>query len=85
MARKHKRAFGGSWGMDEIYIKVKGVAIKRMTRPMFNFKLFRGGASVLAGVELMHMIREGQFPIDGADAMSFTDRFYALAGQVRPV
>jgi transposase-like protein len=38
MARKHKRAVGGSWGMDGIYIKVKGVAVKRTTRPMFNFK-----------------------------------------------
>jgi hypothetical protein len=30
-------------------------------------------------------IRKGQFAIDGADAMSFIDQFYALAGQVRPV
>ena len=25
MARKHKRAVGGSWRMDETYIKVKGI------------------------------------------------------------
>ena len=25
MARKHKRPVGGSWRMDDIYIKVKGV------------------------------------------------------------
>ena len=25
MARKHKRSIGGSWCMDETYIKVKGV------------------------------------------------------------
>ena len=60
-------------------------AIKRVTRPMLNFKSFRCAASVLASVELMHMIRKGQFTIDGADAMSFADQFYALAGQVRPV
>jgi hypothetical protein len=36
-------------------------------------------------VELMHMIRKGQFTIDGADTMSFADQFYALAAQVRPV
>jgi hypothetical protein len=60
-------------------------AVKRMTRPMFNFKSLRGAASVLAGGELMHMIRKVQFAIDGADAMSFADQFYALAGQVRPV
>jgi len=52
---------------------------------MLNFKSFRGAGCVLAGVELMHMIRKGQFTIDGADAMSFADQFYALAGQVRPV
>ena len=168
--RKHKRAVGASWRMDETYIKVKGVwkylyravdkygktvdfllavkrdmaaakrffdkaigangdpdkiamdksgankaaidainagrdvpivvrqvkylnniveqdhrAIKRVTRPMLNFKSFRGAGCVLAGVELMHMIRKGQFTIDGADAMSFADQFYALAAQVRPV
>jgi transposase-like protein len=60
-------------------------AIKRVTRPMLNFKSFHCAGRVLAGVELMHMIRKGQFTIDGADAMSFADQFYALAGQVRPV
>lgn len=60
-------------------------AIKRLTRPMLNFKSFRCAGSALAGVELMHMIRKGQFTIDGADVMSFSDQFYALAGQVRPV
>jgi len=169
MARKHKRPVGGSWRMDETYIKVKGVwkylyravdkqgktvdflltakrdmaaakrffdkamganrdpdkvamdksgankaaidainagrgvpilvrqvkylnniveqdhrAIKRMTRPMLNFKSFRSAGSVLAGIELMHMIRKGQFTVDDAATMSFADQFYALAGQVRP-
>src|SRR5471032_3289176 len=162
LSRKHKRPVGGSWRMDEAYIKVKGVwkylyravdkqgksidflltakrdmaaakryfdkamrdnsvpdkvamdksgankaaidalnagrdvpimvrqvkylnniveqdhrAIKRVTRPMLNFKSFRGAGCVLAGVELMHMIRKGQFKIDGADAMSFAVQFYA--------
>ena len=35
-------------------------AIKRVTRPMLNFKSFRCAGCVLAGVELMHMIRKGQ-------------------------
>ena len=60
-------------------------AIKRVTRPILNFKSFRDAGCVLAGVELMHMIRKGQFTFDGADAMSFDDQFYALAAQVRPV
>ncbi|MEC5218988.1 putative transposase [Actimicrobium sp. GrIS 1.19] len=167
MARKHKRPVGGSWRMDETYIKVKGVwkyfyravdkqgktvdflltakrdmaaakrffdkamgangepdkvamdksgankaaidaintgrdvpivvsqvkylnniveqdhrAIKRVTRPMLGFKSFRCAAQVIAGVELMHMIRKGQFATDGT-VMSFANQFYALAGQVR--
>jgi putative transposase len=170
MARKHKRPVGGSWRMDETYIKVKGVwkylyravdrqgktvdfllrtkrdmgaakhffdkamgahgdpdkvamdksgankaaidainvgrgvpilvrqvkylnniveqdhrAIKRVTSPMLNFKSFLAAGSVLAGIELIHMIRKGQFAIDGADAMSIADQFSALAGMVRPV
>ncbi len=60
-------------------------AIKRVTRPMLNFKSFRSAGCVLAGVELMHMVRKGQFAIDSAATMSFADQFYALAGQVRTV
>ena len=52
---------------------------------MLNFKSFRSAGSVLAGIELMHMIRKGQFTIDGADAISFADQLYALAGMVRSV
>jgi putative transposase len=170
MARNHKRPVGGSWRMDETYIKVKDVwkylyravdkqgktvdfllaakrdmgaakrffdkaigangdpdkiamdrsgahkaaidaintgrdvpivvrqvkylnniveqdhrAIKRVTRPMLNFKSFRSAGSVLAGIELMHMIRKGQFEIDGADTTSFAEQFFTLAGMVRPV
>jgi transposase-like protein len=59
-------------------------AIKRVTRPMRNFKSFSGARCVLVGVELMHMIRKGQFAVDGAEAMSFAAQFYALARQVRP-
>ncbi|WP_349282912.1 IS6 family transposase (plasmid) [Polaromonas hydrogenivorans] len=142
--RKHKRAVGGSWRMDETYIKVKGAwkylyravdkegktvdflltarrdkaaalrffekamkangvpekvtmdksgankaamdeinargetpvivrqvkylnniveqdhrAVKRVTKPMLNFKSFRSAKNVLAGIELMHMIPRG--------------------------
>ena len=59
-------------------------AIKRVTRPMLNFKSFRSAGCVLAGIELIHMIRKGQFASNGANEMSFGDQFYALAGQVRP-
>ena len=60
-------------------------AIKRVTKPMLNFKSFRFAGSVLAGIELIHMMRKGQFAIDGADAMSLADQFSTLAGIVRPV
>jgi putative transposase len=59
-------------------------AIKRRTQSMLNFHSFRSAGNVLAGIELMHMIRKGQMGMPGADAMSFADQFYALAGAVRP-
>jgi len=40
---------------------------------------------VLAGIELMHMIRKGRFILKGSDEMSFADQFYALERQIRPV
>ena len=60
-------------------------AVKRVTRPMLNFKSFRAAKCVLAGIELMHMIRKGQFLLQGCIKLSFADQFYALAGQIRPV
>ena len=51
---------------------------------MLNSKSFRSASSVLAGIELMYMIRKRQFEIDGADAMSFADQFSTMAGLVRP-
>ena len=60
-------------------------AIKRVTKPMLNFKSFRAAHCVLAGVELMHMIRKRQLVTDGVDTLSFAEQFYALAGKVRPV
>jgi len=59
-------------------------AVKRVTRPMPGFKSFRSARSVLAGIELMHMIRKGQFMMEGCNGMSFADQFYILAEQVRP-
>jgi transposase-like protein len=59
-------------------------AIKRVTRPMLGFKSFPAAAKVLAGMELMHMIRKGQMAMPGCEGMSFADQFYAVAGQVRP-
>ena len=60
-------------------------AVKRVTKPMLNFKSFQSAKCVLAGIELMHMIRKGQPMLKGCNEMSFADQFYALAGQIRSV
>ena len=60
-------------------------AIKRITKPMLNFKSFRAARCVLAGIELMHMVRKGQCMIKDGHRMLFADQFYALAGKIRPV
>ena len=59
-------------------------ALKRVTRPMLGFKSFRAAAKVLAGIELMHMIRKGQMVLKGYEGMSYAAQFYALAGEIRP-
>lgn len=51
---------------------------------MLNFKLFRDAGTVLAGIELFHMIHNGQFAIDGGDATAFADQFFTVAGMGRP-
>ena len=60
-------------------------AIKQVTRPMLNFKSFLAAINVLAGIELMHMIRKGRLLLEGYIELSFADQFYALAGQIHPV
>jgi transposase-like protein len=60
-------------------------AVKRGTKQMLGFKSFQSAKNVLAGIELMHMIRKGQLMMVGCNEMSFADQFYALAGQIRPV
>ena len=54
-------------------------AIKRVTRPMLNFKYFRSARNILAGIGRMHMIRKGQMTVAEENPMSFAEQFYALA------
>jgi len=54
-------------------------AVKRITKPMMNFKSFYAARNVLAGIELMHMIRKGQMIATKGVHLSFADQFYALA------
>ena len=60
-------------------------AIKRVTKPMLNFKSFQAAKNVLAGIELMHMIRKGQLLLQWGVELSSAAQFYALAEQIRPV
>ena len=53
--------------------------IKRITKPMMGFKSFRAACNVLAGIELMHMIRKGQMTTPEGSDLSFAEQFYALA------
>ena len=55
-------------------------AITRVTKPMLNFKSFRSARKVLAGIELMRMIRKGQIIIAEGNKISFAEQLYALAG-----
>ena len=59
-------------------------AVKRVTKPMLNFKSFQAARNVIAGIEIMHMIRKGQLMMEGCNARSFAGQFYALAGKIRP-
>ncbi len=58
-------------------------AIKRRTRPMMNFKTFRCARIILAGIEIMHMIRKGQLKVDHK-AQTPAEQFYSLAMQGVP-
>lgn len=53
--------------------------VKRVTKPMLGFKTFRTARAVLAGIELMHMIRKGQLSAEKGKDLSFAEQFYALA------
>lgn len=54
-------------------------AIKRRTRPMLGFKDFHCAAKVIAGIEVMHMIRKGQLAGPKGQVMSAAELFYSLA------
>jgi transposase-like protein len=52
-------------------------AIKRIIRPMMGFKDFRCARFILAGIEVMHMIRKGQMR-DDAIARNPAEKFYSI-------
>ena len=54
-------------------------AVKRLTRPMFGFKTFGCARILIAGIEVMHMIRKGQLGDIKDRSLSATNQFYSLA------
>ena len=54
-------------------------AIKRITRPMLDFKSFWSARIIIAGNETMHMIRKGQMDCPEGRIMSATNQLYSLA------
>ncbi|WP_145569294.1 IS6 family transposase [Yersinia mollaretii] len=53
--------------------------IKRRIRPMLGFKSFRRAQTLLAGIELIHMIRKGQYQYPKTEGLSPAEQFYLLA------
>ena len=54
-------------------------AVKRITRPMLGFKTLRCARILIAGIEVMHMIRKGQLSGIKDQAWSAANQFYSLA------
>lgn len=53
--------------------------IKRRIRPILGFKSFRRARTILAGIELLHMIRKGQYQHPAGEGVSPAEQFYWLA------
>ncbi len=53
--------------------------IKRRIQPMLGFSSFRRAQTILAGIELIHMIRKGQYQHPQSEGLSPAEQFYLLA------
>ncbi|WP_411706168.1 IS6 family transposase [Edaphovirga cremea] len=53
--------------------------IKRRIKLMTGFKSFLRAQAILAGIELMHMIRKGQYQHPAGDGLSPAEQFYLMA------
>ena len=54
-------------------------AVKRITRPMLGFKTFGCARILIAGIEVVHMIRKGQLGAIKDRPSSAANQFYSLA------
>ena len=50
--------------------------IKRRIRQMLGSKSFRRAQTILAGIDLIHMIRKGQLQHSAGDGLSPAEQFY---------
>jgi putative transposase len=56
-------------------------AVKRVVRPTLGFKAFEAAQHTLAGVELMYMLRKGQWAGGAEQGLTAAAQVYALAAQ----
>jgi transposase-like protein len=55
-------------------------AVKRVTRPLLGFESFDAAQATLAGIELMHMLKNRQLMVEpGDEGLTVAAQFYALA------
>ncbi|CDH19024.1 transposase (fragment) [Xenorhabdus bovienii str. kraussei Quebec] len=52
--------------------------VKRRIRPMLSFKSFRRAQTILAGIELVSMLRKGQYSQPEDKTLSPAEMFYRL-------
>ena len=74
------------WGLEATFTKYLNNlveqdhrAVKRITRPMLGFETFLCARILIAGIEVMHMIRKGQLDGIKDQASSAANQFYSLA------
>ena len=53
--------------------------MKRVTGPMLGFKSFDAAQSTLAGIELIHMLKNQQLEGEEVGSRSVAEQFYGLA------
>jgi putative transposase len=55
-------------------------AVKRVIRPMLGFKSHETAQHTIAGIELMHMLKKGQWVTEeGVRCLTPAEQFYAMA------
>ncbi|AOV15496.1 DDE domain protein [Citrobacter amalonaticus] len=52
--------------------------IKRRIRQILGFKSFRRAQTIMEGIELVHMIRKGQYQHPAEEPLSPAEQFYLL-------